>query len=68
MWIINFLTPEELKVWRTVVAKAENKLRGQTFALSDPFINILAFFFISKGNIAVFIKDYYFTGCIKLWQ
>lgn len=40
------------------MAKAENKLRVQTFALSDPFINILEFFFISKTNIGVIIMDY----------
>lgn len=58
MQIINFLTPGGLKDGCTEIAEAENQLKVQIFALNDPFINILEFFFISKTNIVVIIMDY----------
>ena len=55
---INFSTQEGLKGRYTAIAKAENQLRVQIFALrGDAFMNILEFFSITKTNIVVIIMN-----------
>ena len=54
---INFSTQEGLKGRYTAIAKAENQLRVQIFALrGDAFMNILEFFSISKTNVVIIMN------------